>query len=85
MKKSMNDGLLFKQQVNEFMTKALHGANIPSRQDTDSILDVLRSMEERVLSSVEEVTKRVMTLEQRVAAVETAKGSSKGSRKGTST
>lgn len=65
MKKSMDDGLVFKQQVNEFMTKALHGASMPSRQDMNSVLEALRSMESRVLESVEEVTRRVVAVEQR--------------------
>ncbi len=81
MKKSMDDGLVFKQQMNEFMTKALHGANMPSRQDTDSILQALRSMESRVLESVEDVSRRVTAVEKRVATVESAKGSSSGKQK----
>jgi len=88
MKKSMDDGLVFKQQINEFMTKALHGASMPSRQDMDSILQALKSMESRVLESVEEVTRRVIEIEKRVAAVESTKGrsgakKSSASKKGT--
>lgn len=65
MKKSMDGALAFREQLNEFMTKALHGAQAPARSDTDSIMLVLRSLEERVLD-------RLDRLEERVAAIDDA-------------
>lgn len=63
MKKSMDNALAMKQQVNEFLTKALHENQIPARSDTDSILLVLRSLEERVLDRIERLSKRLDGLE----------------------
>jgi len=68
MKKSMDNALAFKQQLNEFMTKALHEQQMPARSDTDSILLVLRSLEDRVLKRIDELSQRVERLESRVSA-----------------
>ena len=75
MKKSMDNALAFKQQMNEFFTKHLHDAQMPARSDTDSILLVLRSLEERVLTKLEDLAARVERLEAGIAA----KGSKKSS------
>jgi hypothetical protein len=71
MKKAMDGALAFREQLNEFMTKALHESQIPARSDTDSILLVLRSMEERVLD-------RLDRLEERVASIEDSDETSSG-------
>jgi hypothetical protein len=68
MKKSMDNALAFKQQMNEFMTRAVHESQIPARTDTDSILLVLRSMEERVLGRLDALGERVADLEEQVEA-----------------
>jgi hypothetical protein len=63
MKKSMDGALAFREQLNEFMTKALHGAQAPARSDTDSIMLVLRSLEERVLDRLDRLEERVADLD----------------------
>lgn len=63
LKKSMDSALAFKQELNEFLTKALHEKQMPARSDTDSILLVLRSMEDRVLERMDKLTQRVDALE----------------------
>jgi len=63
LKKSMDSALAFKQELNEFMTKALHDQQLPARSDTDSILVVLRSMEDRVLERIDRLSSRVDALE----------------------
>ena len=63
MKKSMDGALAFKQELNEFLNKALHDNQMPARSDTDSILLVLRSFEERVLGRLDKLTQRVEKLE----------------------
>ena len=63
MKKSMDGALAFKQQVNEFLTRSLHENQMPARSDTDSIMLVLRSMEERVLERIDQLSGRVERLE----------------------
>lgn len=63
MKKAMDGALAFREQLNEFMTKALHESQVPARSDTDSIMLVLRSMEERVLDRLDRLEERVASLE----------------------
>ena len=63
LKKSMDSALAFKQELNEFLTKALHDQQMPARSDTDSILVVLRSMEDRVLERIDRLSRRVDALE----------------------
>ncbi len=63
MKKSLDSALAFKQELNEFLTKALHEQQMPARSDTDSILLVLRSLEDRVLDRLERLSERVEKLE----------------------
>lgn len=66
MRKSMEGALAFKQQVNEFLTTSLHESQMPSREDTDSIMLVLRSVEERVLDRLERLAARVESIESRL-------------------
>jgi hypothetical protein len=78
MKKAMDGALAFKQQVNDFLTKALHESQVPARSDTDSILLVLRSLEERMLARMDEITRRVDSLSREVAMVRSAANASRG-------
>jgi hypothetical protein len=63
MKKAMDGALAFREQLNEFMTRALHEAQAPARSDTDSIMLVLRSLEERVLDRLERLEQRVASID----------------------
>ena len=63
MKKSMDGALAFRQQMSEFLTRMLHESQIPARSDTDSILLILRSLEERVLSRIDDLSQRLAALE----------------------
>lgn len=76
LKKSMDSALAFKQELNEFLTKALHDQQMPARSDTDSILLVLRSMEDRVLERMDRLAHRVEALESSMSGAppETATG-----------
>lgn len=71
MKRSMDSALAFKQQMNEFFTKALHEGQAPARTDTDSIMLVLRSFEERVLNRIDDLAQRVTNLEAHVGRAAT--------------
>ncbi|MDO8632723.1 MAG: hypothetical protein Q7R41_19755 [Phycisphaerales bacterium] len=62
MKRAMDSSLAFREQLNEFMTRALHEGQIPARSDTDSILVVLRSLEDRVLDRLDRLEKRVASM-----------------------
>lgn len=87
MRKSLDNALAFKQQVNEFLGKALHEGQMPSREDTDSIMLVLRSVEERVLDRLERLNQRIERLETRWGSeprgVSSASSTGKSSTKGT--
>jgi len=63
MKKSMEGTLAFRQELNEFMTRLLHESQVPARSDTDSIMLVLHSLEERVIDRLDELSRRVANLE----------------------
>ena len=63
MKKAMDGALAFREQLNEFMTRALHEGQAPARSDTDSIMLVLRSLEERVLDRLDRLEERVASME----------------------
>jgi hypothetical protein len=81
MKRSMDGALAFRKQMNEFLTRALGEGQMPSRQDTDAIMDVLRSFQERVLDQLESLSQRVEALERRAveppAAATTRTGASR--------
>jgi hypothetical protein len=83
MKKSLDNALAFKQELNEYLTKALHENQMPARSDTDSILLVLRSLEDRVLDRLDRLTGRVENLEEAVggAAVEKPEGPSRAAKR----
>ena len=68
MKRAMDNALAFREQLNEFLTRALHEGQIPARSDTDSILVVLRSLEDRVLDRLDRLEKRVAGMEDSPAA-----------------
>jgi len=65
MRKSMDNALAFKGQMNQLLAKILEDSPIPSRDDTDSILQVLRSIEGRVLDRLDRLTERVDEIEER--------------------
>jgi len=66
MKKSMDQALAFKQQINEFLTKSLRESQMPTQDDTDSILLAVRRLEERVLDRLAALTRRVDAMESRL-------------------
>ncbi|MBI1825392.1 MAG: hypothetical protein HY287_05515 [Planctomycetes bacterium] len=68
MKKTMDGALAFKQQVNEFLTRTLHETQMPARSDTDSIMLVLRSLEERLFEKIDGLSNRVGNLEKHMGA-----------------
>ena len=82
LKKSMDSALAFKQELNEFMTKALHDKQMPARSDTDSILMVLRSMEDRVLDRIDRLSRRVDALEDPTSGAPPDSGAGKRRAKG---
>ena len=63
MKQSMETALAFREKTNEFLNKTLNDAQMPSREDTDSILIAVRSLQEQVLDRLDGLSQRVEALE----------------------
>lgn len=82
MKQSMDSALTFREQVNSFLNKALQESQVPTRRDTDSILQVLRGLEERVLDQLQSLSKRVDAMETRTGKQPVAGGEVKHAAKG---
>lgn len=74
MKQSMEGALTFREKTNEFLHKALSETRMPSRDDTDSILMAVRTLQEEVLQRLEDLSKRVTLLETRAGRAATKKG-----------
>ncbi len=65
MKQSMETALAFREKTNAFLNKTLNDAQMPSREDTDSILIAVRSLQEQVLDRLDGLSQRVEALEAR--------------------
>ncbi len=63
MKRSMDNSLAFREQMNQFLGQTLQSGQIPSREDTDTILLAVRTLEERVVDGLETLSQRVDQLE----------------------
>jgi len=63
MKQSMESSLAFREKTNAFLKRSLGDAQMPSRDDTDSILIALRSLQEKMLDKLDVLTERVAALE----------------------
>jgi hypothetical protein len=81
MRKSMDNALLFRTQINQLVNKVMQDSPIPTKDDTDSILQVLRSIEGRVLDRLDELTQRVDAVEARVNGSPSKPSKSGGSAK----
>jgi hypothetical protein len=63
MKKSMDGALDFRQKVNDFLTKSMHDAQMPTRTDAESIAHALQSTEQRLTERLEELSRRLDRIE----------------------
>ena len=63
MKQAMDAGLAWQQTINQSMQKTLSAAQMPTRGDTDHIALLVRGLEDRLLSRIEELSDRVASLE----------------------
>lgn len=66
MKKTMDGALAFREQMNDFLTKAMEQGPLSARSDTDALAGAIRSLEDRVIGEIEKLSKRVERIEQRV-------------------
>ena len=63
MKHSLDNALAFKQQMNQFLTRGLQTAQMPSRADSDHMVLLIRGVEDRILDKLDELGERVEALE----------------------
>lgn len=63
MKKSMENALAMRQQMDDLLRKTLHMGQSPSRADTSDIMQFLHSFEDRVLDQLTVLTRRVDEVE----------------------
>lgn len=63
MKRSMDNSLAFREQMNQFLGQALQTGPVPTREDTDAILLAVRTLDERVMNRLDELSRRVDQLE----------------------
>lgn len=76
MKQMMDQSIAFKQQLDRFITEAYRGAQAPAQADMKDLADTLRGIEERLMSRIEELERRLDTAEEgpRKGATDKSKG-----------
>jgi flagellar biosynthesis chaperone FliJ len=63
MKQSMDNALALQQTVNESLQKGLASAQMPSSNDADHVVMLIRGMEERLADKIDKLTERMGKLE----------------------
>lgn len=69
MKISMDNAMSFREQMNKFVSDAMRQSPLPTKTDTDSILQVLHGFEVRVLDQMQRMTTRIDSLEARLGDI----------------
>lgn len=65
MKQSMDHALAFRRQLNQFLTSALQAAQMPTQEDLGEIREALQSIQDGLLQRVEDLSRRVNSLDKR--------------------
>jgi hypothetical protein len=81
MKQSLNNSIQFRKQLNDFLGRMQHEFQGTSRQDVDSLMQVMEHVERRVTDSFERVSKRLDEIAARLDRVEKRKPSPKKKKK----
>jgi len=63
MKQMMDQSMAFKQQVDRFITEAYRGAQMPAQADMQDLTGTLHGIEERLMSRIEELERRLEAAE----------------------
>lgn len=63
MKQSMDTAVAFRKQLNEFLTRTMSQAQIPTKADNDTIVEILRGIEESMTKRLDDISRRVAVLE----------------------
>lgn len=64
MKQMMDQSIAFKQQLDRFITEAYRGAQAPAQADMQDLAGTLRGIEERLMSRLEELERRLDVAEE---------------------
>ena len=62
----LENAMSFRKMTNDFLTRARHELQAPSREDIDTIMLTVRHMEKRILDRMEEVSSEVAALNARL-------------------
>lgn len=63
MKQSTDHALAWQQQMNEYLQRGLSAAQMPSKEDANHIVMLVRGMEERVMAKLDDLNRRITNLE----------------------
>lgn len=63
MKQAMDNALAWQKTVNETLQKGLAAAQVPSREDADHLVMLVRGMEDRLVAKLDDLAARVEALE----------------------
>lgn len=78
MKKSMENSIALREQLNKFLTKTMQDFQIPSRVDTDAITELLHGIEDRLADRLDTVNERIDKLESQLNRQARKTGPTKG-------
>ena len=75
MKQMMDQSIAFKQQLDRFIAEAYRGAGAPAQADMQDLAGTLRGIEDRLMSRIEELERRLEAAESpRQSATDKPKG-----------
>jgi len=66
MKQAMDNALVFRQQFNEFLNKNLEALQMPSSSDVEEVVQIVRSMGQRITGRLDDLDSRLAHLEQAI-------------------
>jgi len=68
MKQSMDHALAWQQAMNQMLQKGLTATQIPSREDADHVVMLVRGMEDRLMARLDEMSRRIDRIEKNRAS-----------------
>lgn len=72
LKQSMDISLAWQQTMNQTLQRGLSAAQMPTRNDVDHMVVLVRGMEERLMERLDDVTRRVERMESTVGGSRSA-------------
>jgi hypothetical protein len=81
LKRTMDNAMSFKQQMDKFVAQSLKTSGVPSREDADYTIEVLHGMERRLNKRLDELSDRISAMESDDASGGASKSTAKTPRK----